>query len=242
MSEDIDALLTEIIARHFPDARIVDGIIELGFADLEMVCQVHAVHDFGPYKCASLYFNAWGGELGPEPVFMSFTGYAEETRAAVITGACNWACSFGPVLRAGLGGEQQPGVGRFDVSLGGDPVHVFVDALDRAMFFAESDAGARDPVTLIPAARARFNASPWLMRSVLASGRLPRLARDCPAIVSVFVSDMFDQRVVEVKVDGTDCVLAQDVFAHVDRAPRGSMVLLRELAVVVPRTSSLSFG
>src|SRR5262245_52004495 len=99
-----DVLLTETIARHFPDARIVDGEIELGFAELRMRCWVNRIHSVGTYKSASLFFNLSGGALGPSPIFASISGYDESPERAIIVGGCNWACSFGPVLQAGLAG------------------------------------------------------------------------------------------------------------------------------------------
>src|SRR5947209_2986793 len=110
MPTDHDSMLLQTIARHFPQARIRDDEIELGFAELRMAARVHAIREVGAYKTAHLFFHLWGGRLGTAPVFASASGYGESAEVAIVGGACNWACAFGPVLRAGLGGEEHPEV------------------------------------------------------------------------------------------------------------------------------------
>ncbi|MDB4981849.1 MAG: hypothetical protein JWM82_2601, partial [Myxococcales bacterium] len=144
-------------------------------------------------------------------------------------GACNWACAFGPVLRAGLAAEEQPEVHHFDVVVDGQSFRVFVDGLDRAMSLVGDDATPR-----MAAARARFAPNSWMARVVLESGLLPLLAADRPTVLSVFVSDAQGKRVVEVKIDGADWPGAEAAFASVAAEPQGAITLLRELAVVVP--------
>jgi hypothetical protein len=224
-----DELLRETVARHFPTARVEAQAIELGFGELEMSCWVEALRDVGPYKSASLFFLLRGGNIGDAPVFASVSGYAETPEAAIITGACNWTCAFGPVLRAGLGGEKVPDVDHFDISVDGQAFRVFVDGLDRAVLFQPGDSTER-----IAAARARFCPGSWLVREVLASGRLPLLHADRPSVVSVFVSDGVASRTVEVKVHGWDWPGLAPVFADAVPEPEGGVSLLRELAVVVP--------
>jgi hypothetical protein len=224
-----DELLRETVARHFPEARVEAQAIELGFGELEMSCWVESLRDVGPYKSASLFFLLRGGNLGDAAVFASVSGYAETPEAAIVTGACNWTCAFGPVLRAGLGGANVPDVDHFDVSVDGQAFRVFVDSLDRAMLFKPGDSTER-----IAAARARFCPGSWLVREVLASGRLPLLHADRPSIVSVFVSDGVTSRTVEVKVNGWDWPGIAPLFASVAPEPEGGVALLRELAVIVP--------
>ena len=226
---DHDVLLTETIARHFPDARITDGEIELGFANLRMKCWVHQILSVGNYKSASLFFNLSGGVLGPSPIFASVSGYDESPERAIVAGGCNWACSFGPVLQASLAGEEQPKVDRFEVTVDGQSFRVFIDGLDRSVLFGDEDIGKRWRL-----ARKRFGADPWLARLVLESGLLPLLRSSQPTILSVFACDMSDERTIEVKVNGSDWPGMDAVFAGAPHEPEGGMVLLRELAVVVP--------
>jgi hypothetical protein len=96
------ALLCETVARHFPEARIEGHEIELGFGDLRIACRVDSVHEIGAVRSASLFFELRGGRLGTARVFASVSGYADSAAKAIITGACNWTCTYGPVLRAGL--------------------------------------------------------------------------------------------------------------------------------------------
>lgn len=200
-----------------------------GFADLRIACRVHAIREVGAYKIAHLFFHLSGGRIAAPPVFASVSGYGESPEVAIVGGACNWACAFGPVLRAGFAAEEQPKVNHFDVVVDGQSFRVFVDGLDRAMSLVGDDATPR-----MAAARARFALNSWMARVVLESGRLPLLAADRPTVLSVFVSDAPGKRVVEVKVDGVDWPGIEAAFASVASEPAGAITLLRELAVVVP--------
>lgn len=226
-----DLLLCETVARHFPEARTRDEPceIDLGFGDLTLACKVNAVHHYGALQSASLFFHLRGGRLGATPVFASVSGYGESLRAAIITGACNWTCTFGPVLRAGLAGESLPDVPSFEVSIDGQRFRVLVDGLDRGLSLDGTDVTHR-----LLAARARFAPDSWLARVVLESDRFPVLATDRPTVLSVFVSDTAADRTVEVKVDGCDWLGMAAAFEHVAPEPPGTGVMMRELAVVVP--------
>jgi hypothetical protein len=170
MTSEQDRLLTERIAGHFPGASITPDGIELGFGGLRLKCWVANLNHAGDYTAASLFFNLSGGVLGQPPIFLSASGYERSENNAIILGACNWACSFGPVLRAALAGEEQPDVDRFDVTHDGQAFRVFVDGLDRTMHFGGE---AEDPSVRLRATRERFGATPWLTRIVLESRRLP---------------------------------------------------------------------
>ena len=228
MSEQ-DALLRDTVARHFPAAQIQDEEIELGFASITIRCWVHTVREIGPVTSASLFFQLRGGKLGESPIFASISGYGDSPEVAIVSGACNWACAFGPVLRAALAGEDHPEVDQLDVKLDDQKFHLYIDGLDRA---ASLDGG--DAMDRIAPARARFAPRTWMAHSVVESGRLPLLNADRPTVLSVFVSDMPNHRVVEVKVDGCDWPGMDPVFANAAQEPAGAMVLLRELAVLVP--------
>jgi hypothetical protein len=229
MSEH-DALLQDTIARHFPAAQIRDDHIDLGVGDLQIACWVNDVREAVGLTSASLFFSLRGGELGTAPVFASISGYGPTAEIAIVNGACNWACAFGPVLRAGLTDEAVPEVSTFSITLDGQDFDVFVDALDRGMAFNAADV----PAETMAAARARFAPDQWLTRVVLESGGLPLLAPDRPTILSVFVSDMPRQRIVEVKVDGCDWPHMSAAFANVAYEHAEAATLMRELAILVP--------
>lgn len=224
-----DAMFRETIARHFSDARIVDDEIALGFGALRMQCWVHEVGHHGSSVHATLFMQLRGGHLGETPVFASASGYGDTAEAAIVIGACNWACAFGPVLQAALGGTASADVASFDAVADGQAFRVFVDALDRAASLDASDALPR-----IAPARARFARDGWLARAVLDAGRLPVLHPERATLLSLFVSDLENHRLVEVKVDGVDWPGMDAVFAGAPPEPPGAMVLLRELAVAVP--------
>jgi hypothetical protein len=229
MSEH-DALLQETIARHFPAAEIRDDHIALGVGELEIACWVNDVRETRGLTSASLFFSLRGGELGDAPVFASISGYGPTAEAAIATGACNWACAFGPVLRAGLTDEAVPEVSTFSITIDGQDFDVFVDALDRAMSLDASEV----PIERMAAARARFAPDHWLTRVAIESGGLPMLAPDRPTVLSVFVSDAPGHRVVEVKVDGCDWPHMSAAFADVDHERGEVILLMRELAILVP--------
>ena len=226
---ELDALLVQIMANHFPGAEIDGQEIDLAVGGLRVSCRVNGVGKVGDYSAAHLFLYLSGGALGAEPVFASVSGYEETPERAVIVGACNWACSFGPVFRAALAGEELPEVARFAVEIHGQRFAIFVDGLDRVMML-----DAVDPdMARIGAARSRLGADPWLTAVAAKSGRLPLLPADRPSIISVFLGERPDGRIVEVKVHGVDWPAAQPAFAG-PHEPPGAIALLRELAVAVP--------
>ncbi len=162
-------------------------------------------------------------------MFASVNGYEKSAPAAIITGGCNWACSFGPVLRSGLTGVSEPDAGEFETVLAGRRFRVVVSNLDRAMMFSDAD-----PSALIQDARARAGAVPWLTPQILAAPELPLLTATGPTLVSVFVSYSPNGEIVEVKINGADwgpsCHNIDDPSVPVE----GGMVMLRELAVLTP--------
>jgi len=163
-----DALLCQVVAGHFPDARIDTDThqVELGCGDLTIACRVNAIHQFGDTKSASLFFSLRGGRLGALPVFASISGYSDTAESAIITGGCNWSCTFGPVLRAALAGETQPEAEQFDIAIDGQAFRVFLNALSRALSLNGGDAPDR-----VAAAYARFAPDAWRSRSMAAIGR-----------------------------------------------------------------------
>lgn len=225
----LDELFKETFARHFPEARVVGREVELGFGELVVSCSVNDVKPFGTERVASLFFRLRGGLLGPAPIFASISGYGSTDEQAVVSGACLWACSFGPVLRAGLGGPVAPDLEALRVTLDGQQFRLFLDGLDRAL----STSGTPS-LDLPKAARARLGGSPWLTPRIIKGGGVPALAVDRPTLLSTFVFDAPDHRVVEVKVDGVDWPAAGEVLAPAARAEEPGAVFLREFAVLVP--------
>jgi len=218
---DYDTLFRETVVAHVPGAQVHDGVVDLGIAGLHMRCHVNGVKAYGSLNVASLFFLLWGGPLGSSPVFASVAGYDNSPERAIVAGACDWAHTFGPVLRAAFTGDAPTDVDHFEVELSGQSFRVFVDGFDRVLGQTSSEA--------VAAARARLAPERYLTRTALASGRMPLLDAERPTIVSVFISD---GQLVEVKVDGRDWPNMDDVFA---RPGAGApMVLLRELAVLVP--------
>jgi hypothetical protein len=225
-------MLVERIAAHFPAARVEDQTVSTGVGGLTIECLVDKVRVYGATHAASLFFRLRGGRLGVSPVFASISGYGKSAQEAIVTGACNWACAFGPVLRAALTDEVAAELTALDVTVAGRPHRLFVDGLDRAMQLDEADHGG-DGVAAMREARARLGGGdPWLVQRVIASDTLPILA-SAATVLSVFVGDAPD-RIVEVKVNGRDWAPSSRAFDAATAGPPGTHCLLRELAVLVP--------
>jgi hypothetical protein len=231
---DHDQLLIETIARHFDRASIgSDGTIDLGVGDLEIACRINHVSEAGGF--ASLFFHLWGGVLGQTPVFMSAAGYGESIPAAIVIGGCNWACTFGPVLRVGLADErvedqdrdQAPDV--YELEIHGQRFRMVVAGYDRCVGTNHGDVHTRTMD-----ARTRFGGDPWIAPAPATLATLPILASDRPSIVSVFVSDVPGNRILEVKVDGRDWGPAGARLTEIAEPRLEGGAFLRELAVLTP--------
>lgn len=227
----LDLVFSETIARHFPNARIEDGVVELGFGDLKMRCEVNGSQEFGGGRTVSLYMRLWGGAAGPAPTFISISGYGDNDHNAVITGGCNWACTFGPLLRAGLAGEQVPDLPVTHATVQGHAMAVYTDGLDR---FVGEDAPPGGVGPLMSRVRATLGGRPWLSDRLLQSEALPVLDPHRPTILSVFVFEQAERRIVEVKVNGCDWPHGGRALADTPGYQGPGAVLLRELTVVTP--------
>jgi hypothetical protein len=123
------------------------------------------------------------------------TSYGPTLAEAIVAGACGWACSFGPVLRAALSDDVVDGVASFAVLQHGEPFRVYVDAYDHSLHFGPT--GGEQPA----AARARLAAEPWFAFHVIGRGTIA-FDGERPQLLAIFVGEVPDRRVVEVKLDG----------------------------------------
>ncbi|WP_018348274.1 SMI1/KNR4 family protein [Longispora albida] len=223
---DLGKVLVERIACHFGEATIDGQVIDLGFGGLRLSCRVAELTQAGGgYQAASLFFELSGGPLGDTPVFMSASGYDTDPHDAVVLGACNWACTFGPVLQAAFTNATHPDLEEHRVTIDGRAYRLVGAMMDRAMMFGEGDPGQ-----LIADARSGLGFD--LAKLVAESGSLPALVG--PTVISVFVSDSAHGRITEVKVNGCDWQPAAETFAAAPAGSDSGVALLRELAVLVP--------
>lgn len=234
-----DELAAQVLSAHFEGGLAEGKVASLGPLEVNVRCEVGAVQQFGQLEAASLFLEMSGGALGQEPVFASVSGYGESAAAAVIGGACTWACSFGPVLRSGLAGVTPEGdMDELQVTLDAQPYRVHVNGFDRVLHFttdadddASMDLAAQVRSALVPPPEDPWERRrPWLSEALVRSGRLPALTSR-HTVLSVFVMDMEGQRTVEVKVNGSDWPIA-DWLEDTTTRPDGAVVLLRELAVL----------
>ncbi len=236
MSEvDHDRLLAEVVAHHFDEARICDdGTVDLGFGDFSIQCVVNRVADDGSF--ASLYFYLSGGALGDVPVFASAGGYASNAKEAIISGACTWTCTFGPVLRTvAAGGSPAPDADCevCEVEVHGQRFRAAVSGYDRCVGMpdgaTDEDVGAR---TLD--ARTRYGGDMWIALAPETLSTLPLLSTDQASVIGVFVFDMPGREVLEVKVHGRNWAPANRRVEQIAPATLLGGAMLRELAVLTP--------
>lgn len=221
--------MAETLARHFADATVEDAVVRLGFGNVEIECRVHDPNWSGAHWSASLFMYISGGRFGPQPIFASISGYHDGgVEQAVIEGTCMWACSFGPVLVSALTGAEDPEVEHEEVEAGGRRHRLVYGRFDRAM-----TTSAADGERLVTEVRARLGGQPYLTPAVLDAVPTELLADREVSLLSVFVLEGYGNRTVEIKVNGADTEVAWPKDAP---AALGSedLVLLRELAVVVP--------
>jgi hypothetical protein len=227
MTTDADALLVDTIARHFEDATIDGHSVLLDPDGVRIACHVGTVKPaFGAQSAQLLFTIAGNGLRGP--VEVGTTHYGATVDEAVVAGGCSWACSFGPLLLAGLYGEEtEEPVDAFVLAQGGQTFRVYARMLDKVLHFAAN--GCED----VAAARARFGLAPSMAFHVLGSG-LVELGKDRPQLLSVFVGELQQKRAFEAKLDGVAFGGFEGLFANVPPQPASELVALRELAVIVP--------
>lgn len=228
---DHDQLLMETLLRHFSGAALGDRGIVLGIKDVHLQARVAQVREMGDVVSASLYLHLSGGPFD-EGVFASASGYGATEHEAIVSGACNWATVYGPVLQAGLTGETLADVPEFEVVHHGQRFRVVLDGLDRGLAL-----GADPDLEAVRRRRRELAPSGWLLGRVFDAGVLPVLRGDRPTTLSVFVGDGDGQRTVEVKVSGVDWPAAE-AFASVPMESSGRVAFLREFALAVPMQTS----
>ena len=228
----------EVVANH--DDRWLQQVstVALDFDGVELAVSTGEPGSIGPQVAVPLYLSITGNRI-PSPVFASFSGYGTSERAAIVEGACLWTCSFVPVLRRAYGsGPPVDDVREESVTVEGTEFRLYSADLGRALM--EDDG---DPQDRIRETRERFVPDEVSLSAVVAGfGTLPVLSATTPTVLSVFVGDIPGNRVVEVKVNGSDWPLATREFDTVPPQPPGANVLLREFAVLVPVPSAAPGG
>lgn len=229
-----DVMLAETIARHFEQAYVDGKVAVLGADGLRVECAVSTFQEFGAQVSASLFFRISGGSLGDQPAFASVSGYDASHEAAVVLGACNWACVFGEILRCA--GATPPStlsdeVGVTDLTIDGRRFRLVVTGLDRLMQHSDDYA---DPSDTLRETRQHLGPDTWLAPAIAGSGTLPYLTKHGSTLLSVFVMEVAGSRTVEIKVNGGDWIPSAQPLAAWPTPKRLSSPLLRELAVLVP--------
>lgn len=227
---NLEQMFVERFAAHFPGAVTDGSVVTLPFGGLTVRCELAGLDTLANQHSAALYFWISGGPFDNGPVFASVSGYGESPLEAVVMGCCNWACAFGPVLRAGLGGETVTDIGSFEGLVDGQAVRLSLQHLDRVIRTAEA---TETPPAIIEASRARLGPDGWLLRRVVESGSLPLLRSDRPVLLSAFLMDS-DDPLREVKVNGGDWPPSFPSLGGLGPRPVGAFPFMRELGVLVP--------
>jgi hypothetical protein len=216
------------MANHFPAARLEGRRVWTGVADLAIDCEVNRIGDHGAQASAALVFGLHGERFAQSPVYVTVVGYAGAADDAIIAGTCNWACVFGPMFVAAFGGQASSELESVTAQIDGDRYTVYIDGLDRA-----AKTGGASTASNPGVARARLGGAPWLTPGLIASGTLPDWGRGV-AVLSVFVADSAENRIIEVKLNGHECEDAQRTLEGPLDGEPGVTWFLRELAVLVP--------
>jgi hypothetical protein len=224
-STPVDVRLATAIARHFPNATLTDREIDLGVGELRLGCRLGAVRPFaGTMETAELLLELRGSARSP--IAMTTTGYADSVEHAIDDAADAWVGCFAPVLRAALAGVPDAAVAQLELSRLGTSFRAYVAAFDRVLSFgsnAETTATAR--LRLAPGS---------LIERVLRHPRLPALPVDRFCVLGAFVGEMGSRRIVEITLDGVECAGFDELVARAPLVGFQQMMLLRELAIVVP--------
>jgi hypothetical protein len=220
-----DELLVATIARHFPAATIDQRTVTPGLSGLTIECRLGEVRPTLGVSCVPLIFTLDGAGLRG-PIELMMASYGATPQRAVLEGACAWACTFGAVLRAAFSGDVADEVTDVVIETPHGELSGYVTQLDQVLHL--TDDGGESP----EAARVRLGVEPWLAALALQSGSLP-VAGDRVQLLSVFVGDLPDKRIVEVKLDGVPYRGFEGLLGE-EPAATPQLVLLRELCVVVP--------
>lgn len=229
-------LATEVVAHHDRrwrhDGTTVDLGDDLPGVTLRPMIEVHP--QVGEQATAVFWVHIAGGPFGPRGAWASMSGYGPSPQAAAVEGACAWTCSFVPVLRAALTGAPGEPTLHEEVEIDGVRYRLVSNSLGRSSGGPGPDG--RDPSLVMAerfgvAAGGRRGGS--LSAVVARSGTLPTLSTSRPTLLSTFAFD-FQDRTIEVKVDGADWPAAHRAFDHVPPPDGSGFALLRELAVLAP--------
>jgi len=221
---DPETLFATTVARHFPDAQIAHNVVDVGFARIG--CRLGTMRPFAGMQSAQLLFQLTSDELRG-PIELSLNAVGPTLEQAIVSGACGWTCSFGPVLRAGLSDDAVEDVDAFIVMQNGQPYRVNVGAYDYVLHFQPTGGESTET------ARERLAPGPCLAFQVLGRGTIA-LDPGGPQLLGVFVGELPDKRIVEVKLDGELQAGFDDLVALGGPAPATQMVAMREIAIVVP--------
>lgn len=227
----LDGVLAQTVARHFVGAQAHGAVARIGLGDVRIACQVGSGTESPTGWTVPLFLRLWGGLLPEDPVFASISGYGVTVEAAVEDGGALWAASFGGVLRTGLAGlpDDDPDLKVYAAQVQKTHVRVAHASLGRVR--SNQSLSEADIAGTLLAARSKLTGGASLTATVLDWGGLPLLDLKRSVILSTFVMDRPDGRVIEVKVNGED-VPAETALRDAPPSPDGAVSLLRELAVI----------
>lgn len=225
-----DASLAATIARHFDGGCTSGRTAFLGFNDVSIECYVAGTSPVGANRSASLFLLLRGGRLGAQPVFASISGYGTSDEEAIVAGGCEWSCQFGPVLRAALADSVEPDIEPLHTTVDGRSYRVAAAGLGRLL----GSVPEQEPGELLRTVHRHLAGEALLTQVVLDSDTLPVLPAHTSTLLSVFVMEGPNSRVVEVKVNGVDWPPASLAFPQPALPLSSVMALERELAVLTP--------
>lgn len=128
-------------------------------------------------------------------------------------------------------GVEVPHLEELSATVHGQAIRGAIDGLDRTLTISADGVSEWETSAQ---ARTRLGGAPWLLPLILDTHHLPILPHFTTSVLSIFVMDSPDQRVIEVKVNGANWPAARRTLVEAPGPSGSGMSLLRELAILSP--------
>ncbi len=238
--EPLEDFLAQVIARHFDEGWVErpdddSPIAHLGLGGIRVLCPPpRSLTDQGSRWAAMLTVRISGGAFGSDWQAVNLSGYGQSPDHAILEAGCVWACSFGGLLKSAFAGAPlDEKSAQAEVTLDGRQFLSLFTAVDRWVS-ADQQAGE------LAARAVRDACGGWLTSAVLGSGTLPVIATDTAVSLGTFLG-VVNEPLPEVKVHGGDWPSSFPALTRAAPAASGAVVLLRDHAILLPRSPFAGF-
>jgi hypothetical protein len=234
---DINHVLAGQLACHFADATVDGSRVTIPSRFLEVDCEVGSPDRLGENLAAvPLFFVLAGRDFAAE-VSCSISGYGATPIDALQEGACLWGCSLAAMFDAADG---QP-TGEIEVInerllISGRPFRILSTRMNRSLMTTQSTGGSlQDSIDGVRSNLVSEGGSmATAMLTAQTANNLPRLPWPTMSVLSSFMIAGMRERTVEIRINGLERPECAKPFHSADLGSVESIVLLRELAFVIP--------